>query len=81
MVAKEQNAVKKISNNEIRKLARRGGVQRVGADIYNDIREKLRTFLEGVIHGAVDLTEQRGRNAVSAIDVVQSLKAQGAIKQ
>ena len=69
----------KISNNEIQRLAHRGGVKRVAAKIYDEIRDKLRSFLERLVTGAMDMTEQRGRKTVTVVDVVQTLKVQGAI--
>lgn len=71
MVSKPKlNSIDKISNNEIKRLAKRGGVERVGVGIYSEIRTKLRGFLERLVQGAMDMTEQRGRKTVTALDVV-----------
>ncbi|CAD6981728.1 unnamed protein product [Tilletia controversa] len=41
--------IKGITNPAIRRLARRGGVKRISAGVYDEVREVLRTFLESVI--------------------------------
>merc|ERR1711981_665480 len=51
-----------ITKPAIRRLARRGGVKRISAMIYEETRGVLKTFLEGVIRDAVTYTElRRGR--------------------
>ncbi|KAK3672181.1 Histone H4 [Recurvomyces mirabilis] len=42
-----------ITKPAIRRLARRGGVKRISAMIYEETRGVLKTFLEGVIRDAV----------------------------
>ncbi len=46
-----------ITKPAIRRLARRGGVKRISAMIYEETRGVLKTFLEGVIRDAVTYTE------------------------
>ena len=45
-----------ITKPAIRRLARRGGVKRISAMIYEETRGVLKTFLEGVIRDAVTYT-------------------------
>lgn len=66
-----------ITKPAIRRLARRGGVKRISALIYEEARTCLRTFLESVIKDSVTYTEHARRKTVTAIDVVYSLKRQG----
>ncbi|KAK0795206.1 Histone H4 [Friedmanniomyces endolithicus] len=47
-----------ITKPAIRRLARRGGVKRISAMIYEETRGVLKTFLEGVIRDAVTYTAQ-----------------------
>ncbi|KAK5421313.1 hypothetical protein LTR90_002802 [Exophiala xenobiotica] len=61
----------------IRRLARRGGVKRISAMIYEETRGVLKTFLEGVIRDAVTYTEHAKRKTVTSLDVVYALKRQG----
>jgi histone H4 len=50
-----------ITKPAIRRLARRGGVKRISAMIYEETRGVLKTFLEGVIRDAVTYTEHAKR--------------------
>jgi histone H4 len=66
-----------ITKPAIRRLARRGGVKRISALIYEYSREILKHFLEGVIRDAITYTEHAKRKTVTAMDVVYALKRQG----
>merc|ERR1712093_666845 len=59
-----------ITKPAIRRLARRGGVKRISAMIYEETRGVLKTFLEGVIRDAVTYTEHAKRKTVTSLDVV-----------
>jgi len=66
-----------ITKPAIRRLARRGGVKRINARIYDETRSVLKLFLENVIKDAVTYTEHAKRKTVTALDVVYALKRQG----
>jgi histone H4 len=66
-----------ITKPAIRRLARRGGVKRISALIYEETRNVLRSFLENVVRDAVTYTEHARRKTVTAMDVVYALKRQG----
>merc|ERR1712000_409258 len=66
-----------ITKPAIRRLARRGGVKRISAMIYEETRGVPKTFLEGVIRDAVTYTEHAKRKTVTSLDVVYALKRQG----
>ena len=66
-----------ITKPAIRRLARRGGVKRISALVYDETRLVLRSFLENVIRDAVTYTEHAKRKTVTALDVVYALKRQG----
>ena len=66
-----------ITKPAIRRLARRGGVKRISAMIYEETRGVLKTFLEGVIRDAVTYSEHAKRKTVTSLDVVYALKRQG----
>ena len=66
-----------ITNPAIRRLARRGGVKRLSALIYNETRIVIRTFLKNVIQDAVVYADHSKRKTVTAMDVVYALKRQG----
>ena len=66
-----------ITKPAIRRLARRGGVKRISALIYDEARNNLKLFLEGVVRDSVTYTEHARRKTVTAMDVVYALKRHG----
>ena len=68
-----------ITKPAIRRLARRGGVKRISGLIYEETRNVLKIFLEGVIKDAVTYTEHAKRKTVVSMDVVFSLKRSGRL--
>ena len=66
-----------ITKPAIRRLARRGGVKRLSALIYDESRHVLRSFLDSVIKDAIAYTEHSKRKTVTALDIVYALKRQG----
>ena len=63
-----------VTKPAIRRLARRGGVKRISALIYEESRIVLKTFLENVIKDTVTYCEHAKRKTVTALDVVYALK-------
>jgi len=70
---------KSVTKGSIRRLARRGGVKRISAEIYNEVRKTLKTFVEGVVRDATAYTEHAKRKTVTALDVVNALRKRGKI--
>lgn len=66
-----------VTKPAIRRLARRGGVKRLGGLIYEETRGVLRVFLQNVLEDATKYTEHARRKTVTALDVVYALKRQG----
>uniref|UniRef100_A0A7S3CR95 Histone H4 n=1 Tax=Strombidium rassoulzadegani TaxID=1082188 RepID=A0A7S3CR95_9SPIT len=66
-----------VTKPAIRRLARRGGVKRISALIYEESRIVLKNFLEQVIKDSVTYCEHAKRKTVTALDVVYALKRQG----
>lgn len=66
-----------ITKPAIRRLARRGGVKRISALIYDETRNVLRSFLENIVRDSVTYTEHARRKTVTAMDVIYSLKRHG----
>ena len=66
-----------ITKPAIRRLARRGGVKRISALIYDETRAIIRIFLEKVIKDAVTYAEYSKRKTVTTMDIIYSLKRQG----
>lgn len=70
-------AISGISQNEIRRLARRGGVKRISGDVTPVARDALKRFLEPVLHDAVQFSLCAGRKTVLTVDVLHALKRNG----
>ena len=66
-----------VTKNDIRRLARRGGVKRLSGLIYEETRTVLNAFLNKIIEDAVTYTVHAKRKTVTAMDVVYALKRQG----
>jgi len=70
-------AVEGITKQDIRRLARRGGVKRISGLIYDDLRTVLKVFLQKLIGGAVIYAEHAHRRTIMVNDVVHSCKRNG----
>lgn len=66
-----------ITRPAIRRLARRGGVQRMSKHVYEDTRYVLKAFLGEVVRDAVMYTEHARRKTVTTMDIVYALKRNG----
>ncbi|KAI2635087.1 putative histone H4 [Xylaria nigripes] len=66
-----------ITKPAIRRLARRGGVKRISATIYDEARSVLRKRLTEIIRDCVTYTEYRQAKTITINDVLHSLRRQG----
>ncbi|KAB7496655.1 Histone H4 [Armadillidium nasatum] len=66
-----------ITKRAIRRLSRRDGAKRISGLIYEEIRDMPKVFLENVIRGTVNYSEQAKRETITAMDVEYNLKRQG----
>jgi histone H4 len=63
-----------LSNNEIRRLARRGGVKRISSLVYDIGRDALKTFLQEVLGVSVRVCEHSKRKTITVNDIVYGLR-------
>jgi histone H4 len=66
-----------ITKPAIRRLARRGGVKRISADIYEETRLDLKLFLQSILADICAVVEMCKRKTVCTSDVVWALHRQG----
>jgi histone H4 len=66
-----------ISKGGIRRLARRAGVKRIGAPVYDEVRAMLKEFVGSVMTDTVSVMELTKKKTVSASDVLYALKKAG----
>ncbi|GJC94161.1 histone H4 [Colletotrichum higginsianum] len=60
-----------------RRLARRGGVKRISATIYDEARGALKSWLEAVLGDCITYTEHRGAKTITIHDVLHALRRRG----
>ena len=72
-----RDSIKGITKPAIRRLARRGGVKRIGGVVYEDIRTVTEKFLKSIIRDTVTYTDHAKRKTVLTSDVIHALKHQG----
>jgi len=71
------NNIQGISKNDIKRLARKGGVKRINGLIYDEIRCSLRGFLTNIIKDSVTYAEHSRRKTVTTMDILYALKRSG----
>lgn len=72
-----RDTIQGITKPAIRRLARRGGVKRISANIYDETRTALKERLEAILRLCVMYTEHRGAKTVTVDDVVYALRRFG----
>ena len=66
-----------ISKGGIRRLARRAGVKRISAPVYDEVRSVLGEFITSVMTDTVTVLELTKKKTVSAAEVLYALKKAG----
>ncbi|EHK98725.1 Histone-fold containing protein [Glarea lozoyensis ATCC 20868] len=66
-----------VTKGDIRRMARRGGVKRISADIYSSMKTALKDYLTKVLNDAVQITSHCNRKTVTVPDVIFALRRQG----
>ncbi|KAH8728835.1 histone-fold-containing protein [Phaeosphaeriaceae sp. PMI808] len=66
-----------VTKGDIRRLARRGGIKRIAATIYDDVRQALRDRLQRILKDAIAVVESSGRKTVSVTDIIFVLNRRG----
>ena len=70
-------AIEGMSNNEIRRLARRAGVKRIGGGVYEEVRKMTQNFLDDVLFKTLIHVEHQKKKTVAPHDVVAGFKCMG----
>ncbi|KAG4427947.1 Histone H4 [Cadophora sp. M221] len=72
-----KDTIQGVTKGDIRRLARRGGVKRISASIYEETRLQLKKRLEEILKVTVTIVEYQNRKTVTVMDVVFALKRLG----
>ncbi|CAI6332561.1 unnamed protein product [Periconia digitata] len=59
------------------RLARRGGIKRLSADVYGDVRAVLKARLQRILGALIPLVEHSNRKTISVEDVIFTLNRLG----
>ncbi|KAF7300473.1 Histone H4-like protein [Mycena chlorophos] len=70
-----RGAIFDMSRNDIRRMARRGGVKRNSGLMYEETRGVLTEFLSGVVRDATLYTKHQWKNTVTAEAVRHALRS------
>jgi histone H4 len=70
-------AIEGMSKNEIKRLARRAGVSRIGGKVYEEVRNQAQNFLDELLFKTLLHVDHRGAKTVTAPDLVHGLKSMG----
>ncbi|KAK0621607.1 histone-fold-containing protein [Bombardia bombarda] len=71
------DTIKGIGKPAIRRLARRGGVKRISAGVYDEIRLALKARLEMIVRDCVTYCEYRRAKTITINDVIFALRRIG----
>ena len=66
-----------ITRPALRRLARRGGVKRIGMGATDEMRDFADMFLENVVRASCALCDVTKRKTVTTMDVIYALKRNG----
>ncbi|KAL1798736.1 hypothetical protein ACET3X_002773 [Alternaria dauci] len=69
--------IRGVTKGDIRRLARRGGVKRIAATIYDDVRQALRERLQRILHDVCAVLDSSGRQTVTVRDIIHTLTRLG----
>ena len=72
-----RDALHDISQPAICRLTLRGGVKRISANIYKEVRGIMKIFLEYVIKNVITYCDYNNRKTVTTINVIFALKHHG----
>ncbi|KAF9766063.1 Histone H4 [Fusarium sp. DS 682] len=72
-----RDSIHGVTKPAIRRLARRGGVKRISAGIYDEVRAALKARLETILQNCVIYVEYRNAKTVTIHDVIHSLTRLG----
>ena len=66
-----------ITKGDIRRLARKGGVKRIAADVYGESRNTIKGFLQHLVKTSLVYTHAAHRKTCRPMDVVMAMKREG----
>ena len=74
---KSKPVIMGLTKNDIKRLARKGGVKRIRADVYDFTRDVINSFLGSLVRDSLIYMQSAKRKTCMAMDVVMAMKRQG----
>ncbi|CAD8145345.1 unnamed protein product [Paramecium pentaurelia] len=71
------NKSKLISNGDIRRLARRGGVKRISSDVYELSKLYMKLYISNILRDSMIYANYSGRATILADDICRAAKRAG----
>lgn len=75
---KDQVIAEAFSKPALRRMARRGGVKRIGGKLYDEVRGRAYALLENILQNSAIYAQHARRKTLTARDVVLGLKRVGS---
>ena len=66
-----------ITKPVIKRLARRGGVKRISGEIYKEVNQVIRAYVEKIVGDGVLVTEHCRRKTIQSSDIKDALARHG----
>jgi histone H4 len=66
-----------ITKPALKRLARRGGVKRISAQVYNVMRKAIQDFLDNVIFRGLVIAQHMKKKTITVDHMVRALKSSG----
>jgi len=73
----QRDTIYGVTKGDIRRLARRGGVKRISATLYDDVRQALKERLTDIMRQVIAIVELSGRKTICVTDIIFILNRQG----
>ncbi|KAI8942588.1 hypothetical protein NX059_000646 [Plenodomus lindquistii] len=73
----QRDTIRGVTKGDIRRLARRGGVKRISATVYDDIRLALKERLWTILRQVTTILEYREHKTITVTDIVYALNLLG----
>ncbi|KAF1362812.1 hypothetical protein EJ07DRAFT_106292 [Lizonia empirigonia] len=73
----QRDTILGVTKGDIRRLARRGGVKRISATVYDEVRQAMKARLHDILREVVAVVEYAGRTTVCVTDIIFILNRQG----
>ena len=72
-----KNNIQGLTRPALKRLGRKAGAKRIGGDVYDEVREAVKNFMDDLIKKSIIFTEHSKRKTVNEYDVKEALRIKG----